>query len=92
MGDEPTSWYVYILECGDGTLYTGIARDPCARLRQHNAGKGAKYTRSRLPLMLVYRECLTSRGDALRREAEIKRLSRSDKQQLIASIAQIVFS
>ena len=82
---EKVDWFVYILECADSSLYTGIARDPCARLRQHNAGKGAKYTRSRLPLMLVYRESLRSRGDALRREAEIKRLSRREKQQLIAS-------
>lgn len=74
---------MYILRCADDTLYTGIARDPAARLRQHNAGRGAKYTRSRQPLRLVYRESCGSRGDALRREAEIKRLPRGEKQRLI---------
>ncbi|MCB1869324.1 MAG: GIY-YIG nuclease family protein [Gammaproteobacteria bacterium] len=87
MDDEWTGWQVYILECSDSTLYTGIALDPDTRLRQHNSGKGSKYTRSRLPLALVYREAVGSRGDALRREAEIKRLSRQEKQQLISSIA-----
>jgi len=85
MAGEQSAWYVYILECADRTLYTGIARDLQARLCRHNAGKGAKYTRSRLPLALVYREPAGSRGDALRREAEIKRLSRQEKQRLIAS-------
>lgn len=86
MGGEQSGWYVYILECADSTLYTGIARDLPARVRQHSAGKGAKYTRSRLPLALVYRECAGERGDALRREAEIKRLSRREKLRLIASV------
>lgn len=86
MSDKATDWHVYILQCADGTLYTGIARDPCARLQQHSAGKGAKYTRSRLPLVLVYRECSGSRGDALRREAEIKRLSRQEKHKLVQSV------
>ncbi|MCB1750431.1 MAG: GIY-YIG nuclease family protein [Gammaproteobacteria bacterium] len=87
MGGERTGWHIYILECGDHSLYTGIARDPGARLLQHNAGRGAKYTRSRLPVTLVYREFAGSRGDALRREAEVKRLSRQQKRALIASVA-----
>ncbi|MCP4288347.1 MAG: GIY-YIG nuclease family protein [Gammaproteobacteria bacterium] len=86
MSDEQTGWCVYILECGDRSLYTGIARDPTARLIQHNSGKGAKYTRSHLPVALVYQEWTSTHGDALRREAEIKRLSRREKQKLIASV------
>lgn len=85
MGEAEEEWQVYILRCVDDTFYTGIARDPDARLRQHNDGKGAKYTRSRQPLRLVYREICGSRGAALRREAEIKRLRRSEKQALVES-------
>ncbi|MCB1760923.1 MAG: GIY-YIG nuclease family protein [Gammaproteobacteria bacterium] len=78
-------WYVYILECGDGTLYTGVARDPEQRLRLHQAGKGARYTRGRLPLRLCYSEPQQGQGAALRRELAIKKLSRSCKLQLIAA-------
>jgi len=85
MGDEETGWQVYILECSDSTLYTGIALNLSARLQKHNRGKGAKYTRSRLPLVLVYQEPVGNRGDALRREAEIKRLSRQEKRKLISA-------
>jgi putative endonuclease len=85
MDDEEKGWQVYILECADSTLYTGIALNLTARLLKHNTGKGAKYTRSRLPLVLVYRERAGNRGDALRREAEIKRLSRREKRKLISS-------
>ena len=74
---------VYILHCADGTLYTGIAADPDRRLREHNAGKGAKYTRGRLPVEERYRELCPDRPAALRREIEIKRLSRADKLALI---------
>ena len=77
------SAYVYILCCGDGTLYTGAAKDLERRLAQHRSGKGAKYTRGRLPLELVYRETLADWPAALRREAEIKRLSRQEKRSLI---------
>ncbi|MCP5417887.1 MAG: GIY-YIG nuclease family protein [Chromatiaceae bacterium] len=87
MGTSSAGWYVYILRCGDGTLYTGTARDPCARLQRHNGGRGAKYTRSRLPVELVFHQLVGSHGDALRREAQIKRLSRQDKQLLIRSVA-----
>ena len=78
------SWYVYIVRCSDGSLYTGIARDVEARLRQHNLGKGARYTRSRLPVELVYHEPAADRGAALRREYAIKQLAPSDKQKLVA--------
>ncbi len=74
---------VYILECRDGTLYTGISTDPERRLREHNRGVGAKYTRSRLPAVLRYREPQPDRGAALRREMEIKKLPRAEKLRLI---------
>lgn len=78
-----TQWYVYMVECADGTLYTGVATDVTARVATHNAGKGAKYTRGRLPVILVYRESVGERGAALRREFEIKRLRAADKRRLI---------
>ena len=76
-------WTVYILECGDGTLYTGITTDVENRLEQHRSGKGAKYTRGRGPLELVYREACGTHSDALKREYQIKQLSRQEKQLLI---------
>lgn len=80
--DREHSWWVYLLRCGDGTLYTGMAADVEQRLRAHRTGRGAKYTRSRLPVELVYREECESRSAALRREAAIKRLPRSEKLRL----------
>ncbi len=79
------SWQVYVLRCGDGTLYTGIARDAGARLRRHEAGKGARYTRGRGPLVMVLLEDAASQGDALRREAAIRRLGRAGKEALISA-------
>ena len=76
-------WYVYILRCGDNTLYTGITDDVPRRLAAHRAGKGAKYTRGRGPLELVYTEQLPDKSAALRREAAIKRLRRREKERLI---------
>ena len=73
------SWIVYIIECADGTLYTGIAQDLAARLAAHESGKGAKYTRGRGPFKLRWSENHDTKGDALRREAEIKSLPRADK-------------
>ncbi len=81
--DRP--WWVYILRCGDGTLYTGIALDVAARVEQHQAGKGAKYTRGRGPVALLHQERCASRSAAAVRELAIKRLSRRDKLALIAS-------
>jgi putative endonuclease len=72
------------LRCGDGTLYCGYTTDLAARLQEHRAGRGARYTRGRGPLELVYAEDLPDRSSALRREAEIKRQSRACKLQLIA--------
>ena len=77
------SWYVYILRCGDGTLYTGITDDIPRRLAAHRSGKGAKYTRGRGPLAVVYREPGGDKSAALRRELEVKALSREQKLALI---------
>ena len=76
-------YFVYILRCGDGSLYTGIAVDVDRRVAVHNSGKGAKYTRSRLPVSVVYREKFPDKGAALRREMEIKKLTRENKLKLI---------
>lgn len=77
------NWYVYILRCGDDTLYCGITPDIEKRLEQHRSGKGAKYTRGRGPLELVYSEICDSHSNALKREAAIKRMPRSEKLKLI---------
>jgi putative endonuclease len=76
-------WIVYVLRCADGSLYTGITNDLDRRLATHRAGKGGAYTRSRLPVRLVYTERRTSRGAALSREAAIKRLPRTAKLALM---------
>lgn len=76
-------WYIYILRCGDGSLYTGITVDIQKRLATHRSGKGAKYTRGRGPLELVYIETCPSHSDALKREIQIKSLTRSEKEKLL---------
>lgn len=83
-GASTDAWWVYILRCADGSLYTGVARDCAARLADHNRGVGAKYTRSRLPVALVYTEPAASRSAAQSREHAIKRLARENKLALIA--------
>jgi putative endonuclease len=75
-------WIVYILECADGSLYTGITKDLDRRLAEHAAGKGARYTTGRGPLRLVYRETCQGRAEASRRETAIKLLRRAQKRQL----------
>ena len=75
--------FVYILECADGSLYTGWTTDVEARVETHNSGEGAKYTRSRLPVKLVYFEEVEGRSAALKREAAIKKLTRKKKLLLI---------
>ena len=77
------NWYLYILRCGDGTLYTGITTDVEKRLEVHRSGKGAKYTRGRGPLELVYREECPDKSTALKREYAIKQLSKTEKENLI---------
>ena len=82
------TWHLYILRCRDGSLYTGITTDVEKRLEAHRSGKGAKYTRGRGPLELVYREECGTHSDALKREIEIKRLTREQKQALIGQFRQ----
>ncbi len=84
--ETDTPWFVYLLRCADGSLYTGITVDLPRRLQQHNAGTAARYTRSRLPVALVYHEEQPSRSHALKRELAIKGLSRQEKESLVLSI------
>lgn len=81
---QDPSWWVYLVRCSDGTLYTGIAKDVLARVAGHNRRVGAKYTRGRVPVELVYREQMASRSAALQREYAIKQLSRAQKFRMIA--------
>lgn len=77
-------WYVYIVQCGDGTFYTGITDDVSRRLAEHNAGTGAKYTRGRSPIILRYSKQISSKSEALKEEYRIKQLPRSMKAELCA--------
>lgn len=81
-------WYVYILRCSDDALYTGITNAPERRLTAHNRGIASKYTRSRRPVKMVYREEAAAKGDALRRELAIKAMPRQRKLALIAHFAE----
>ena len=82
-----SSNYTYILKCADGTYYTGWTTDLEQRLKTHNEGTGAKYTRARLPVTLVYAELHETKSDAMKREAAIKKLSRKEKEALTASFS-----
>jgi len=84
-----TIWKVYILRCADGTLYTGIATDVARRVREHNAGTGAKYTRGRGPVELLYFREMGSRAQASREEWRIKQLTREEKLELIQQNTKI---
>ena len=77
--------YTYIVKCSDGTFYTGWTNNLEKRLRDHNAGKGAKYTKSRRPVELVYYETFSQKEDAMRREYAIKQLNRAGKRKLVES-------
>ena len=79
-----SGWSVYLVRCTDGSLYTGVALDVSARIEQHNKGKGAKYTRGRGPVELLYCEVVGERGDAQRREYAIKQLSKAQKIAMIS--------
>lgn len=81
------AWYVYLLKCADGSYYTGATTDPAKRLEQHQAGLGARYTRSRRPLELVYTEACPDKSSALKREWALKQLSHQAKQQLVRGTA-----
>lgn len=86
MKQKPESvHYVYMAECCDGSLYTGWTTDVEERIKMHNSGRGAKYTRSRLPVRLVYWERLSDKSEALKRECAIKKLRRGKKEALIRS-------
>jgi predicted GIY-YIG superfamily endonuclease len=78
------TWTVYVARCHDGTLYTGVTTDPDRRLAEHNSGYGGAYTRSRIPVVMVYWESARDRSGALRRERAIKALSRAQKEELVA--------
>jgi putative endonuclease len=88
VGRHRPGWRAYLLRCRDGSLYAGATNDLARRLERHAEGKGARYTRSRLPVTLVYQERARDRGAALRREAELKRLSRVEKLALAAAAAR----
>lgn len=77
------SSYVYVLRCGDGSLYTGWTNDLTRRLAAHQSGKGAKYTRGRLPIEMVYFEEMPDKSAALKRENELKKLKKAEKELLI---------
>lgn len=83
-GDNRHVFFVYMVRCSDGSLYTGFAKDPDERVRVHNTGKGAKYTRSRLPVSLVYVEECESLSAALKRERQVKPWTRARKEALVA--------
>ena len=78
-------WFVYMVRCADGSLYTGIAKDVARRCQQHNAGTASRYTRSRLPVVVAYEEVQRSRSLALKREAAIKAMNRRQKLALLGS-------
>lgn len=81
--------YTYMVRCADGSLYTGWTTDLSGRVRCHNKGRGAKYTRPRLPVTLVYYEIFDTKEDALKREAAIKKLSKKRKEELVAGFAKL---
>lgn len=84
MRNNESIFYVYILICGDNSLYTGYTNDPVKRLSVHNKGKGAKYTRNRLPVSYVFLRAFTSKISAMSAEKRIKNLRRADKLRLMA--------
>ena len=81
--DEISKYYAYMLLCNDGTIYSGYTTDPKRRAAVHNSGSGAKYTRSRLPVELVFAESFATKSDALKRESALKKLSHAEKCLLI---------
>ena len=83
MSGMPSDWYLYLVRCADGSLYTGIATDVTRRFAEHQAGKGAKYLRGRGPLQLVYQQAAGDRSKATRLELRVKALSKVDKERLV---------
>jgi len=81
-------WHVYIIECKDAQLYTGITTDISRRLKEHNAKKGAFYTQNKTPVKLVYQEAMANQSEARKREAEIKKLTRKEKLEFITGASK----
>lgn len=79
-------WHLYILKCADGTLYTGITNDLERRIKQHESGQGAKYTRGRAPFKLLYTKKFKTRSAASKKEVEIKKMSRAEKLEIIKAL------
>lgn len=79
----PMSWYLYVVKCRDESLYTGITTDITRRVKEHNAKKGAFYTKNKTPVKLVYQEAMINQSEARKREASIKQLTREEKLELI---------
>ena len=84
------TWWLYIIECADTTYYTGITTDVAKRIEKHNSGKGAKYTQFRAPVKLLYCEQHENRSEASKKEAQIKKLTRTQKKELAESFARSV--
>ena len=83
---EPMPYYFYILRCRDNSLYSGITNDLDRRVKVHNSGKGAKYTKSRRPVELVYSEKLKNKSEALKRESEVKKWNKAKKETLVGNL------
>ena len=82
MNEDLKPWFVYLVRCRDGSIYTGITDDIEARLKKHNAGRGARYTAQRRPVILLHSETMPNQGSAMRREAQIKRWGKAQKECL----------
>ena len=85
---EEDTWFLYIVECNDGKFYTGITKDLSRRLKEHNDGKASRFTRTRTPVRLRYRETCSGRTEALVRECEVKAMSRKAKEKLIEDMSE----
>ena len=84
---SPASWFLYLIECADGSIYTGIARDVAARYAAHASGKGARYTRSHPPVRLLASQAFPDRSSALKAEYRVKQLTAAEKRALVAQLA-----
>jgi predicted GIY-YIG superfamily endonuclease len=82
---RPGGWYLYILKCCDGTFYTGITNNLARRIEQHNDGNASRYTRSRTPVILIYKEACKNKSSALKKECRIKALTRIEKEEYIGA-------
>src|SRR4051794_39004173 len=92
MSETADVWFVYVARCADGTLYTGIARDVAARIKAHDEGRGARYTRGRGPLALCAKRRCLSKGEALRIELAVKKLDRQAKEALFRGRRFTIFA